>query len=64
MLRKLSAIATLGLLLGAVSAGAEAIDKQDVQLFKDVQKSVNRYTHFTIFEHLPMLSEATPWLQS
>jgi len=49
MWRKLSAVA-FGLLLTAGSASASALDKHDLQLFKDIQKSVNRYVYFTIFD--------------
>jgi hyperosmotically inducible protein len=31
-------------------ASTDSADRKDLQLFKDVAKSVNRYTHFTIFD--------------
>jgi len=31
-------------------ASTDAADRKDLQLFKDVAKSVNRYAHFTIFD--------------
>jgi hyperosmotically inducible protein len=51
MLRKLSAVA-FGLVLAAGAASASALDKQDLQLFKDIQKSVNHYAYFTIFDDI------------
>ena len=36
------------LALAATATGTT--DRKDLQLFKDVAKSVNRYTHFTIFD--------------
>ena len=38
------------LALSASLARASTTDGKDLQLFKDVAKSVNRYTHFTIFD--------------
>jgi hyperosmotically inducible periplasmic protein len=52
MLRKLAATATLAVTLGAFGfAGpAAAADKENLQLFRAVQKQVLNYTHFTIFD--------------
>ncbi len=48
MLRKLGAL-VVGLTLSAAVATA-AVDKKDFQVIKDIQNTVNRYTHFTIFD--------------
>ena len=54
MFRKLlivSALLPASLALTASLALASApADRKDLQLFNDVAKSVNRYTHFTIFD--------------
>jgi hyperosmotically inducible protein len=55
MLRKVAAsliVIPAGLLLTAslALASTDSADRKDLQLFKDVAKSVNRYTHFTIFD--------------
>ena len=52
MLRKLTATAALVITLGAFgfTAPAAAADKENLQLFKAVQKQVLNYTHFTIFD--------------
>lgn len=39
-----------GLALSAGVALASTPDRKDLQVFKDVAKSVNRYVHFTIFD--------------
>jgi hyperosmotically inducible protein len=52
MLRKLAATATLVVTLGAFgfTSPATAADKENLQLFRAVQKQVLNYTHFTIFD--------------
>ena len=53
MFRKIVVFAALlpaTLVLSASLARASTTDRKDLQLFKDVAKSVNRYTHFTIFD--------------
>jgi hyperosmotically inducible protein len=52
MLRKLAATATLVVSLGAFgfTTPAAAADKENLQLFRAVQKQVLNYTHFTIFD--------------
>ena len=52
MLRKLAATAALIITLGAFgfTTPAAAADKENLQLFKAVQKQVLNYTHFTIFD--------------
>ena len=52
MLRKLTATAALVITLGAFgfTTPAAAADKENLQLFKAVQKQVLNYTHFTIFD--------------
>jgi len=52
MLRKLAASAALVIALGAFgfTTPAAAADKENLQLFKAVQKQVLNYTHFTIFD--------------
>ena len=52
MLRKLTATAALVIGLGAFgfTTPATAADKENLQLFKAVQKQVLNYTHFTIFD--------------
>jgi hyperosmotically inducible protein len=49
MLRKISGIAAV-LLLSAAVASASAIDKKDLQVINDIQRSVNKYAYFTIFD--------------
>jgi osmotically-inducible protein OsmY len=48
MLKRLGAL-TATLLLSASVAFA-AVDKKDFKVISDIQKSVNRYSHFTIFD--------------
>jgi hyperosmotically inducible protein len=52
MLNKFAAAAalTLGLAVFGFTAPAAAADNENLQLFRDVQKQVLRYTHFTIFD--------------
>ena len=52
MLRKLAATAALVTTLGAFgfTTPAAAADKENLQLFKAVQKQVLNYTHFTVFD--------------
>jgi len=52
MLRKLAATAAMVITLGAFgfTTPAAAADKENLQLFKAVQKQVLNYTHFTIFD--------------
>ena len=51
MLKKLAASAlVIGLGAFGLTAPAAAADKENLQLFRDVQKQVLRYTHFTIFD--------------
>jgi hyperosmotically inducible protein len=53
MFRKMFVVAALlpaTLALSASLALASTADRKDLQLFKDVAKSVNRYSHFTIFD--------------
>jgi hyperosmotically inducible protein len=53
MFRKVSLFTGLVPAILALSASlalAGPADRKDLQLFKDVAKSVNRYTHFTIFD--------------
>ena len=56
MLRKFTAIAALVFALGAFgfTTPAAAADKENLQLFKAVQKQVLNYTHFTIFDSVNM----------
>ena len=56
MLRKLAASAALVIALGAFgfTTPAAAADKENLQLFKAVQKQVLNYTHFTIFDSVNM----------
>ena len=56
MLRKLTATAALVIGLGAFgfTTPATAADKENLQLFKAVQKQVLNYTHFTIFDSVNM----------
>ena len=56
MLRKLAATAALVITLGAFgfTTPAAAADKENLQLFKAVQKQVLNYTHFTIFDSVNM----------
>jgi hyperosmotically inducible protein len=39
-----------GLLLSVAVARADTADRKDLQVFNDVARSVNRYSHFTIFD--------------
>ena len=52
MLKKLAASAALVIGLGAfgLTTPAAAADIENLQLFRDVQKQVLRYSHFTIFD--------------
>jgi hyperosmotically inducible protein len=52
MLRKLAATTALVIALGAFgfTAPAAAADKENLQLFRAVQKQVLNYAHFTIFD--------------
>ena len=52
MLKKLTAVAVLvaGLGIFGLPSEAAAADKENLQLFKAVQKQVLNYTHFTIFD--------------
>jgi len=52
MLRKLAATAAMVITIGAFgfTTPAAAADKENLQLFKAVQKQVLNYTHFTIFD--------------
>jgi len=53
MFRKFFTVAALlpaSLALSASLALASPTDRKDLQVFKDVANSVNRYTHFTIFD--------------
>jgi len=52
MLKKLAASAALVIGLGAfgLAAPTAAADTENLQLFRDVQKQVLRYSHFTIFD--------------
>src|SRR5688500_7354319 len=56
MLRKLAATAALVVTLGAFgfTAPAAAADRENLQLFRAVQKQVLNYTHFTIFDSVNM----------
>ena len=47
---KLGALAAAVVLTANVAAAADAGDRKDYQLFKDVANSVERYTQFTIFD--------------
>jgi hyperosmotically inducible protein len=49
VLRK-SLILTIGLALAADAALAATVERKDLQVFRDVANSVNRYTRFTIFD--------------
>src|SRR5207244_3089546 len=40
----------LAFLLSAAAASASTVERKDLQVFNDISKSVNRYTHFTIFD--------------
>jgi len=52
MLRKIAATTALVITLGAfgLTTPAVAADKENLQLFRAVQKQVLNYTHFTIFD--------------
>ena len=50
MLFRVAAVAAV-VLLGSASAFAET-GEDNVQLFKEIQKQVNRYTYFTIFDNV------------
>ena len=52
MLKKLAATAAFVIGLGAfgLATPAAAADNENLQLFRDVQKQVLRYAHFTIFD--------------
>jgi len=39
-----------GLLLSVAVVRADTADRKDLQVFNDVARSVNRYSHFTIFD--------------
>jgi len=56
MLRKLTATAALVIALGAFgfTTPAAAADRENLQLFRAVQKQVLNYTHFTIFDSVNM----------
>jgi hyperosmotically inducible protein len=56
MLKKVAATAALVIGLGAfgLASPAAAADKENLQVFQDVQKQVLRYTHFTIFDSVNM----------
>jgi hyperosmotically inducible protein len=56
MVKKLAATAALVIGLGAfgLTTPAAAADKENLQLFRDVQKQVLRYTHYTIFDSVNM----------
>jgi hyperosmotically inducible protein len=45
-----SLILTIGLALAADAALAATVERKDLQVFRDVANSVNRYTRFTIFD--------------
>jgi hyperosmotically inducible protein len=49
VLRK-SLMLTIGLALAADAALAATVERKDLQVFRDVANSVNRYTRFTIFD--------------
>jgi hyperosmotically inducible protein len=51
MLTRKLAAAVFGLLLASTTAGAASVEpRKDFQVLKDVATSVDRYTHFTIFD--------------
>ena len=50
MLFRVAAVAAV-VLLGSVSAFAET-GEDNLQLFKEIQKQVNRYAYFTIFDNV------------
>jgi hyperosmotically inducible periplasmic protein len=56
MVKKLAATAALVIGLGAFgpTAQATAADNENLQVFRDVQKQVLRYTHYTIFDSVNM----------
>ena len=56
MLRKLTATTALVIALGAFgfTTPAAAADRENLQLFRAVQKQVLNYTHFTIFDSVNM----------
>ena len=49
MLKKILLISAAAM-LSASAALADTADRKDLQVFNDVARSVNRYTHFTIFD--------------
>src|SRR6185295_17933050 len=49
MFRKVSALVVGAMLMGGVALAAEG-DRKDLQVFNDIQKTVNRYVYFTIFD--------------
>jgi hyperosmotically inducible protein len=56
MLKKLAASAALVIGLGTfgLASPAAAADRENLQLFRDVQKQVLRYAHYTIFDSVNM----------
>jgi hyperosmotically inducible protein len=40
----------VALVLAASSAGAQQLERKDLQIFNDIANQVNRYTQFTIFD--------------
>jgi hyperosmotically inducible periplasmic protein len=56
MVKKLAATAALVFGLGAfgLTGTAAAADKENLQVFRDVQKQVLRYAHYTIFDSVNM----------
>jgi hyperosmotically inducible protein len=55
MFKTITTIATAVTLTTALSASADTIDRKDLQVAKDVAKSVDRYTQFTIFDDVSAL---------
>jgi hyperosmotically inducible protein len=41
-----------GFALSTVVAFADTGDRKDLQVFNDISKAVNRYTHFTVFDNV------------
>ena len=39
-----------GLLVLGLSSGAQAADREDLQIFRDISNQVLRYSHFTVFD--------------
>ena len=50
MFKKVLVFAGAVIMTASVALAGTTGDRKDLQLFKDIAKSVNRYPHFTIFD--------------